>query len=323
MDSIDGEAGAIGYLIGEENHGLNCMFTMMNNARLNVGLQGVAVAEAAFQHALAYANERKQGKAPGNDGSGMSLIVEHPDVQRNLLTMKSLVQASRAICYSLAHAIDMANFSDGDDAKFWSERAGLLTPVAKSFSTDAGVDVASLGVQVHGGMGFIEETGAAQYLRDARINPIYEGTNGVQSVDLVTRKLPLSGGDAIKGYIAELREIADSVRGANHDGFGDTADELDKALNSFEEATDWMLSCLENGRLEEALAGSSPYQRLFGLAAGGCYLAKGGLASGEGEPTSLARYYCENLLGECVGLCDAVTSGAQSLLAASEILKTG
>ncbi len=318
----EGEAGAVGYLVGEENRGLNCMFTMMNNARLNVGMQGVAVAEAAYQHALAYANERKQGKAPSHEGPGMSLIVEHPDVQRNLLTMRALVQASRAICYSLAHAIDMSDSENPDEAKFWSERAGLITPIAKSFSSDAGVEVASLGVQIHGGMGFIEETGAAQFMRDARINPIYEGTNGVQSIDLVTRKLPLSGGEAVKGYIAELSKIAEMVRGANHDEFGTTADALDSALEALSQATGWMLSCLEEGRMEEALAGTSPYQQLFGLAAGGCYLAKAGLASEAGEATGLARYYAENLLPECEALSQTVIGGAQSLLKASSILKS-
>jgi alkylation response protein AidB-like acyl-CoA dehydrogenase len=173
------KAGAIGYLIGEENRGLNCMFTMMNNARLNVGIQGVAVAEAAYQHALAYAHDRKQGKAPGDSGEGMSAIIKHPDVIRNLLTMKSMIRAGRSICYSCAHALDMARETQGDEHKHWTERANILTPIAKAFSTDMGVDVASIGVQIHGGMGFIEETGAAQFMRDARINPIYEGTNGV------------------------------------------------------------------------------------------------------------------------------------------------
>ncbi|HSO47479.1 MAG TPA: acyl-CoA dehydrogenase family protein, partial [Rhizobiaceae bacterium] len=224
------EKGAVGYLIGEENKGLACMFTMMNNARLNVGVQGVAVAEAAYQHALSYARDRRQGKAPDHKGEGMSPIIEHPDVQRMLLSMKSHVQAARAICYSCAHAIDMSH-AGGADAKIWSERAGLLTPIAKAFSTDIGVEVASTGVQIHGGMGFIEETGAAQYLRDARINPIYEGTNGIQAIDLVTRKLPLSGGDAFRAYVAELRAIAGEVRGTNHDGFGETASLLDAALD--------------------------------------------------------------------------------------------
>ena len=207
--------GAVGWLIGEENRGLACMFTMMNNARLAVGMQGVAVAEAAFQKALAYANERRQGKAAGYSGEGMAPIVHHPDVQRNLLTMKALTQAARAIAYACAHAIDMARVSEGEDSAHWQDRANLLTPIAKAFSTDIGVEVASLGVQVHGGMGFIEETGAAALYRDARIAPIYEGTNGIQAIDLVMRKLPLGGGEHVFGYIGELDEIANAVAASN------------------------------------------------------------------------------------------------------------
>ena len=311
------EPGAVGYLIGEENRGLACMFTMMNNARLNVGIQGVAVAEAAYQHALGYARERRQGKAPGASGEGMSPIIDHPDVARMLLTMKSQIQSARAICYSCAHAIDLSH-AEGQDAKVWSERAGLLTPIAKAYSTDIGVEVASLGVQIHGGMGFIEETGAAQYLRDARINPIYEGTNGIQAIDLVTRKLPLSGGEAFRAYLGELREIAERVRGTNHEAFGDTAALLDRAIDEVSEAGEWLLACLGAGRMEEALSGATPFLRLFALAAGGAYLAKAGLA--EGGRAGLARYHAENFLGECGALKSRVVDGAASLLAARLML---
>ncbi len=322
-DGFDGmEAGAVGYLIGEENRGLACMFTMMNNARLNVGVQGVAIGEAAFQHALAYANERKQGRSSSSTGNGMSPIVEHPDVARNLLTMKSLTQAARGICYSCAYALDMAHLKEGDEAKRWNERASIITPIAKAFSTDIGCATADLGVQIHGGMGFIEETGAAQFMRDGRINPIYEGTNGIQSIDLVTRKLPLSGGEAVKAYIGELRNIVESVRGANHDTFGGTADFLDGALNEVAEATDWILSRLEAGETDAALAGATPYLRLFGLAAGGCYLAKGGLAEDHRETAKLARFYAENFAAECTALKSTVTQGSESLLSAGELLKT-
>jgi hypothetical protein len=311
------EKGAIGYLIGEENKGLACMFTMMNNARLNVGAQGVAVAEAAYQHALNYARERKQGKAPGAKGDGMSPIIEHPDVQRMLLSMKAHVQAARAICYSCAHAIDMSH-APGTDHKLWSERAGLLTPIAKAFSTDVGVDVASTGVQIHGGMGFIEETGAAQFLRDARINPIYEGTNGIQSIDLVVRKLPLSGGETFRAYVAELKAIAQEVRGTNHPAFGDTARILDEALGHVLETGEFLLEMIAAGKMEDALAGATPYLRLFGLAAGGAYLAKAGL--GESARAPLARFFAENHLAECAGLRVRVVSGAASLIAARDLL---
>lgn len=323
-DGFEGrEAGAVGYLIGEENRGLACMFTMMNNARLNVGTQGVAIGEAAYQHALSYALERKQGKASSYEGEGMAPIVHHPDVQRNLLTMKAMTNAARGICYSCAYALDMQHRSEGDEAKMWAERAGILTPIAKAFSTDIGCEVASIGVQIHGGMGFIEETGAAQYMRDARINPIYEGTNGIQAIDLVTRKLPLSGGEAVKAYIADLRGIVENVRGSNQDGFGRTAELLDKALDDVAEASDWLLERLSAGELDAALAGATPYQRLFGLASGGCYLAKSALGGDEAERTSLARFYAENFAAECSALKSSVTGGSESLVAASQLLKAG
>jgi len=317
------ETGAVGWLIGEENKGLACMFTMMNNARLAVGMQGVAICEAATQKAIAYAKERTQGKAPGWSGPGMSPIIEHPDVIRMLLTMKALTQGSRAIAYTCAHAIDMSHRA-ADRREHWQERAALLTPIAKSFATDAGVDVASLGIQVHGGMGFIEETGAARYLRDARIAPIYEGTNGIQAIDLVTRKLPLSDGKQVGGLITELKAIAGAVRSSNLDGFGTTADRLDSALADLEQATCWLLARLAEGRSAEALAGATPYQRLFGLALTGSYLAKGGLAQtadGAGESRiALCRFAAENLLSETAALKDRVVKGADSLAAARAIL---
>ena len=323
-DGFEGtESGAIGYLIGEENRGLACMFTMMNNARLNVGTQGVAIGEAAYQHALNYAHDRKQGKASSYEGEGMAPIVHHPDVQRNLLTMKSMTNAARGICYSCAYALDMQHMSEGEEAKMWAERVGIITPIAKAFSTDIGCEVASIGVQIHGGMGFIEETGAAQYMRDARINPIYEGTNGIQAIDLVTRKLPLSGGDAVRAYIEDLRSIVEDVRGANRDGFGRAAELLDGALNEVEEATDWLLAQMADGQMDAALAGATPYLRLFGLASGGCYLAKSGLGDNEKDRASLARFFAENFTAECAALKSTVTGGADSLAAASELLKAG
>jgi len=318
--------GAIGWLVGEENRGLACMFTMMNNARLAVGIQGVAVAEAACQKAHAYACERRQGRAPGYAGDGMSPIIEHPDVARMLLTMKALTQGARAICYACAHAIDMAHAKTGEDATFWSHRANLLTPVAKAFSTDIGVDVASLGIQVHGGMGFIEETGAARLLRDSRIAPIYEGTNGIQAIDLVTRKLPLDDGAHVDGYIEELRAIAAQVAVSNREGFGASAERLQAACDDLAATTQWLKRALEEGRMAEALAGATPYQRLFGLVATGCYLAKGALAApgtGNGREAArmaLARFAAENLMGETAGLRNQVESGAASLIAAEAAL---
>ena len=313
----DGEPGAVGWLVGEENRGLACMFTMMNNARLAVGIQGVAVAETAFQKALAYARERRQGRASGHKGEGMSPIAEHPDVARDLLTMKSLTRMARAIAYACAHAIDMAGAASGDAARDWSERANLLTPVAKAFSTDVGVDVASIGVQVHGGMGYIEETGAAALLRDARIAPIYEGTNGIQAIDLVMRKLPLSGGAQVAGYIAELRSDVEAIRASNLAGFGRSADRIAATLDDLEAATAYLAEQTKAGNVDTALAGATPYLRLFGLAAGGAYLARAAVSGGEDERIALCRFAAENLLTETPALRDRVTEGAESLAAAA------
>ena len=325
------KGGAKGWLVGEEHKGLACMFTMMNNARLAVGVQGLGVAEAAFQHALAYANDRRQGKAPGWSGEGMSPIAEHPDVRRSLMTMRALTSVARVLCYRCAAAIDMAHKSQGAEKKSWSERAALLTPLAKAVPTDIGVEVASLGVQIHGGMGYIEETGAAQFLRDARIAPIYEGTNGIQAIDLVTRKLPLSGGEEVRGFIEELRAIVNEAATQNHDGFAGMAGKVGASLDDLAAATDWLLDALKEGRMAEALAGATPYLRLFGLAAGGALLVQGALATvraGVSAPADalrihVARYFADNLIGETASLRLTVTDGSSSLLAADAALMAG
>ncbi|WP_275789328.1 acyl-CoA dehydrogenase [Pararhizobium gei] len=314
------ENGAVGYLVGEENRGLNCMFTMMNNARLAVGIQGVAMADAATQHALAYARDRTQGKAPGWTGAGMSPIIEHPDIAGTLLTMKALTQGARAIAFACARAVDRAHVADGETARYWQDRASLLTPIAKSFGTDTGVDVASMGIQIHGGMGYIEETGAARYLRDARIAPIYEGTNGIQAIDLVTRKLPLSDGGHVRGLIAELKDVADEVKSSNLEEFGDTAGWLKRSIGDLEQTTEWLLARLSEKNTAEALAGATAYQKLFGLTLTGIYLARGGLAdAGDGRRAmriALARYAAENLLAETAALKNRIIGGAASLAAA-------
>ena len=193
-----------------------------------------------------------------------------------------------------------------------------MTPVAKAFSTDIGVEVASLGVQVHGGMGFIEETGAAQHYRDARIAPIYEGTNGIQAIDLVARKLPQSGGEHVHGYIAELAEIVARIRVSNLDGFGRTASELEAALAALTEATLHLQKKLEAGQSNEALAGATPYLRLFALAAGGAYLALGALADGSTGRIAVCRFFDENMAGETHALKNRVIGGAESLAAAAK-----
>jgi acyl-CoA dehydrogenase len=293
------------------------MFTMMNNARLAIGLEGVGIAEAAFQKALAFAGERRQGKASSYSGDGMAPIVHHPDVQRMLLTMQALTRIARSISYSCAHALDMARVSEGSDKTHWQERANLLTPVAKAFSTDIGSEVASLGIQVHGGMGFIEETGAAALYRDARIASIYEGTNGIQAIDLVTRKLPQSGGDHVYGYIGELDQIANTVAALNHDGFGRTALNLEQALDDLQQATRYLQNKLGEGRTDDALAGATPYLRLFALASGGAYLAQAALAGSDPRRIALCRFFAENLLVETSALKTSVIGGAAGLAAAA------
>src|SRR5499427_3911724 len=313
--------GATGFLVGEENRGMACMFTMMNQARLSVALQGVAIAERATQQALAYARERKQGRATGVEG-GSSPIIAHPDVKRMLLTMRALTRAARALCYATAVALDRAQRSPDEAARQAAhERASLLTPVAKAFSTDIGSEVASLGVQVHGGMGYIEETGAAQHYRDARIAAIYEGTNGIQAIDLVTRKLPLEGGKVVALYIEELRRTVKSVQSSNVPAFGETAVRLGESVDSLERATRWLLAQTSS---DATLAGATPYLRLFGTAAGGCMLAEEALASlrdGDGAGrTMLARYFAENLAVQANGLERSITDGADSIAGAQAVL---
>ncbi len=315
--SFGENTGAIGTLIGEENRGLACMFTMMNNARLLVGTQGVAIAEAAYQHALAYAKERKQGRplgstlAPGD----MAPIIEHPDIRRMLLTMKSSTAAARAICYATGVAIDTAHAGETAEIRAAAQaRADLLTPIAKSFPTDIGCEVASLGVQIHGGMGFIEETGAAQYLRDARILPIYEGTNGIQAIDLVSRKLSLGNGSVAQGFIAEMRETAEAARRSNVKTLGTVGAALDDALDTLDKATAYMLASLKSAP-NDSLAGASPYLRLFGTVAGGHYLAQAALKTADSARLALSGFYAVNILPGVHGLLGPATAGAESLFA--------
>jgi acyl-CoA dehydrogenase len=309
------KGGATGWLIGEENRGLACMFTMMNNARLGVGLQGVAACERAYQQALSYARDRRQGRAASWQGDGMAPIIAHPDVQRMLMTMKGFTQAARAICYITAGALDRAHAAGDPDARRKAhERASLMTPVAKAFSTDLANEVASLGVQVHGGMGYIEETGAAQHLRDARILAIYEGTNGIQAIDLVTRKLPLSGGETVRGEIARLRAVADRVTKEGGEAYGDTASRLREAVEALDRATSHLLKAVSGNAQQDALAGATPYLRLFGLTLGAASLAESALASGEGDPlaagrVALVRFFAENQASLAPGLAETIIHG--------------
>src|SRR5260221_11520715 len=313
--------GCVGYLVGEENRGMAAMFAMMNEARLAVGLQGVAIAETATQQAIAYARERRQGRSPGMAPTELLPIIAHVDVRRMLLTMRSLTRAARAICLATAVALDRSHLA-GDAAarKAAHERAALLTPVAKAFSTDIGSEVASLGIQVHGGMGFIEETGAAQHYRDARIAQIYEGTNGIQAIDLVMRKLPLASGAAVRGYIGELKRTVEAVNATNDAAFGWTGVRLQDAVNALERATHWLLGSQRND-IDAALAGATPYLRLFALAAGGALLAEEALAAirlagnrvHAAGRTAIARFFAENLAVQAASLERTVVEAADSV----------
>ena len=312
---VFGDAGgATGYLVGEENRGMACMFTMMNPARLAVALQGVGLAERATQQALAYARERRQG----GGGAGPQPIILYPDVKRMLLTTRALTRAARAICYAAAVALDRAERASDPAAREEAHaRASLLTPIAKAFATDIAIEVASLGIQVHGGMGYIEETGAAQHYRDARIAAIYEGTNGIQAIDLVTRKLPLAGGTAVKNYIRALKHRAATIAAANDPGFGATGARLAETVAGLERATDWLLA---TPRKDAALAGATPYLRLFAYAAGGTMLAEEALAAARGAPdaaaparVAIARFFAENIAVAANGLERAVVAGADSI----------
>jgi alkylation response protein AidB-like acyl-CoA dehydrogenase len=273
------KGGAVGYLVGKENEGLKYMFTMMNNARLSVGLQGVAIAERAYQKALLYANERVQGKSLS---SGARIpIAQHADVRRMLLSMKSQVEAGRALTYEAAVALDKAHA--GDAAA--QAQVDLMTPIIKAWCTDMACEVTSIGVQVHGGMGFVEETGAAQYYRDARILPIYEGTNGIQAADLAFRKTARDGGAAAKAYIARLEGSIDK-----------------EILSDLRAATDFIAGTGRDDP-ERAAAASAPYLKAFGIIAGGALLARAAeKAKGvsdecfAAEKEKTARFFMTNIL---------------------------
>ncbi|MFN0217944.1 MAG: acyl-CoA dehydrogenase [Hyphomicrobium sp.] len=311
------QGGATAYLVGEENRGLATMFVMMNAARLAVGVQGVAISDRATQRAIAYARDRRQGRSSKPNGAGMSPIIEHADIRRTLLTMKATTQAARMICFATSYALDVAHRSgDATVRKAAEHRAALLTPIAKAFATDAGVEIASMGIQVHGGMGFIEETGAAQHWRDSRILPIYEGTNGIQAIDLVTRKLPLDEGRAVRAYLDDMGAVISDLNTSNRPGFTQMAERLTDGIAALREATEAMMLALKSNP-EAALAGATPYLRLFGTVSGGGYLARGALS--EDAPATqiaLARFYVDNLFTSAGGLAATVMRGADSVLSA-------
>ena len=289
--------GATGWLVGAPHKGMAAMFTMMNNARLGVGIEGLSQAEAALQDAISYAQERRQGRTPEE---GVETIQGHADVRRMLLTMAALTATARAICLDCAFSIDMAT-ATGDAA--WDARAAFLTPIAKAFGTDTGCAVSDLGIQVHGGMGFIEETGVAQYFRDVRVTAIYEGTNGIQAMDMVGRKLA-DGGTAAKALIAEIAATAEAAGGA-------LGAQLAAAADALGAATDWMLG----SELNDRFAGAVPYLRAFALALGGHYLLKGAAEGSDPQREALAAFHVERLLPEVTALCAQARGGAEQLYA--------
>ena len=325
--SFGDEGGAIGYLIGEENRGLACMFTMMNSERLLIGLQGLSLAERAYQQALAYAMERRQGRPFDRPADGAVAIIAHPDVRRMLMVMKASTEAMRGMAYETAAAIDYARRHP--DADIRAERLAfveLMTPVVKAWCSDLGVELTSLGIQVHGGMGYIEETGAAQLFRDSRIVPIYEGTNGIQAFDLVMRKLPREEGRAIHKIIDELNALDGELAGANGEDLQVLKRALADAVTGFAEATEWLLEKQAHDGAAAA-AGATSYLRLFGLTAGGSVLARSALAAqrrlmdGVGDEAFLrakiatARFYAEHVLPEAAALLKPVTAGTAGLIA--------
>lgn len=290
---------ATGWLVGQEHGGMAAMFTMMNNARLGVGGQGVGVAEGAYQHALAYAVDRKQGRtAPGTSGT----IVDHADVRRMLMGMKADLFASRAIMLACAVAIDMQTATGDTD---WKARAAFLTPISKAFGTDVGIAVADTGVQVHGGMGFVEETGAAQYFRDVRVTAIYEGTNGIQAMDLVARKM-MDGGDAAARLLDEIESHAEGARTV----LPELAEAVWQASESLREATEWLTA---QDDLNDRFSGAVPYLRAFARVLGGHFHLAAALADPGGAREKLARFYIDRLLPEHVGLLAHAQSGAEGL----------
>jgi 3-(methylthio)propanoyl-CoA dehydrogenase len=323
--SYGDEGGAIGYLVGEENQGMRAMFTMMNSARLAVGVQGVAMGEAAYQKAVDYARERRQGREVGGATADTAPIVVHPDVRRMLMFMKSHLEAMRNLIVFNASALDRARALDGDEAEHNQELADLLTPVTKAWCTDMGEQITSTAIQIFGGMGFVEESGVAQHFRDMRIGSIYEGTNGIQAMDLVGRKLPMRMGGVVGDFLRQMRSLDDDLERAGDD-FTAMRKNLASSVDVLAETTNWIMT---NGMTDpkEALAGATPYLRMFGIVVGGWLMARQALAahdelaSGSDDAAYLeakiatARYFADQHLPQASGLVAAVTAGSSGLYA--------
>ena len=318
------EGGAVGYLIGEENEGMRNMFTMMNAARIGVGQEGVAMTERAYQKALAFSQERRQGRALGSTSPETSFIIEHPDVRRMLMTMKANAEAMRALIYVAGASVDLAH--DHRDPAVRAEHEeflALITPVCKAWCTDTGVAMTSVGLQVHGGMGYVEETGAAQFYRDSRITPIYEGTNGIQAIDLVGRKLGLRGGDAVRDFLDHMSKV-DAELSPFNGRFEDMRAVTADSIEALRDATEWLIAQEDH---RDRLAGATPYLRMLGVTAGGWLMARSAAAAArrlERGPedaefleakVATAEFYTSQLLPEARGLLPAVKGGADPLFA--------
>jgi alkylation response protein AidB-like acyl-CoA dehydrogenase len=321
--SFGDEGGAVGYLIGEENHGMSYMFTMMNQARLGVGLEGMALIERAYQQSVEYALQRKQGRAPGAPAGESSSIILHPDVKRMLVTMKSTIEALRRIIYWNAACLDIAaHHTDASEREKASDIAALLTPISKGWGTDMSVELTGMAVQIHGGMGFIEETGVAQHYRDARITTIYEGTNGIQAMDLVGRKLGMKGGAVILGLFDEMDAMHDKL--LKHPELLASAGELKSAVNAVRGTTQWFF---ENATNQVAvLSGATPYLRQLSTLVGGYVMAKSAHIAMHSDlseeeksaKVNTARFFCEQLLPAVHGLSGAVQGDDALLMSFTE-----
>lgn len=321
--SYGDDGGAIGYLIGEENRGMQYMFTMMNQARLSVGLQGLAVGDRAYQQALQYARDRRQGRAPGAPAGESSPIIDHPDVKRMLLTMKTTLEALRCLTYWNAACLDVAkNHPDALERESAADLAALLTPLSKGWGTDMGVELTGLAIQIHGGMGFVEETGVAQHYRDARITTIYEGTNGIQAIDLVGRKLGLRGGEVVKRHLDSIENLAHRL--GEHPELAGARVALSTTLGVAREATKWLATHSSNP--VDLLAGATPYLRLISTLTGGFLLAESAIIAKEAsaelgadmvaDKVASARFFCEQLLPGVNGLLPSITGDSALLMSA-------
>ena len=328
--SFGDDGGAVGYLVGEEGRGLSYMFTMMNNARLSVGIQGLAIAERAYQQAAAFARSRVQSKDDGSAAPASVSIVHHADVRRMLMSMRAQIEAMRALGYYTAAGIDGAlKQPDKAAGRKIQDRVDLLIPIVKAWFTDLGNEIASTGVQIHGGMGFVEETGAAQHLRDARILPIYEGTNGIQARDLVGRKVAKDGGETMLALVAEMRATAEEMKAAPGDDIEAIRAGLVAAADALEDATRWVAQSVK-AELVNALAGSVPFLRLAGTALGGWLLARGALVAQtrlgqrDGDPAFLeaklvtARFYAEVILPPALAELGPLKAAGRTVFVLSE-----